>query len=57
MSWLMHRTPPNQASVTVILLVVSVPVLSLQMVVAPPIVSQALRCRTRLLSRYIFIIE
>lgn len=33
--------PPNQPSVTVILFSVSVPVLSLQMAVAPPMVSQA----------------
>jgi len=39
---------------TVILLVVSVPVLSEQIAVALPIVSQASRCRTRLLSCIIF---
>jgi len=38
---------------TVIRLVVSVPVLSEQIVVALPIVSQAYKCRTRLLSAII----
>jgi hypothetical protein len=37
----------RQTLTTVILDVVSVPVLSLQMVVALPMVSQALKCRTR----------
>ena len=42
---------------TVIRLVVSVPVLSEQMVVAPPMVSHALKCRTRLLSFNILLTE
>mmetsp|Transcript_21596 Transcript_21596/g.43794 ORF Transcript_21596/g.43794 Transcript_21596/m.43794 type:complete len:334 (+) Transcript_21596:320-1321(+) len=42
---------------TVIFDVVSVPVLSLQIVVAPPMVSQALKCRTRFWSRNIFLTE
>lgn len=42
---------------TVILLVVSVPVLSEQMAVAFPIVSHASKCRTKLLSFIIFLTE
>ena len=42
---------------TVMRLVVSVPVLSEQMAVALPMVSQASRCRTRLLSFIIFLSE
>jgi hypothetical protein len=42
---------------TVMLLVVSVPVLSEQMVVAEPMVSQALSSRTRTMSLIIFFIE
>lgn len=42
---------------TVIRFVVSVPVLSEQMAVAFPIVSQASKCRTRLLSFIIFYLK
>ena len=46
--------PAMYAWTTVIRFVVSVPVLSEQIVVAFPIVSQASRCRTKLLSAIIF---
>ena len=42
---------------TVILLVVRVPVLSEQIAVDPPMISQALRCLTSALSSIIFPIE
>uniref|UniRef100_A0A0A8XUW1 Uncharacterized protein n=1 Tax=Arundo donax TaxID=35708 RepID=A0A0A8XUW1_ARUDO len=49
--------PPKCASTTVILFMVRVPVLSLQIVVADPIVSQDESLLTRALSRIIFRIE
>ena len=51
------RPPAMTPAVTVMRFSVSVPVLSLQMVVAPPIVSHAARKRTRLLSFIIFWVE
>jgi len=45
-----NEVPQMKLRTTVIRLVVNVPVLSEQMVVALPIVSQAYRCLTRLLS-------
>uniref|UniRef100_A0A0A9CWT6 Uncharacterized protein n=1 Tax=Arundo donax TaxID=35708 RepID=A0A0A9CWT6_ARUDO len=48
--------PQTQAFTTDMRLVVSVPVLSLQMTVAEPIVSQAANCRTNALSFIIFFI-
>ncbi len=45
----LHFSPANNAEETVITLVVSVPGLSVQIVVALPIVSQAYKWRTRLL--------
>jgi len=50
-------TPPRRAATTVIRFSVSVPVLSEQMAVAPPIVSQAARTRTKLLSFIILRME
>mmetsp|Transcript_60784 Transcript_60784/g.162517 ORF Transcript_60784/g.162517 Transcript_60784/m.162517 type:complete len:294 (+) Transcript_60784:619-1500(+) len=50
-------SPAMRTRTTVMRPVVSVPVLSEQMVVADPIVSHALRWRTRLLSRIIFLTE
>ena len=47
----------KKACTTVMRLVVKVPVLSEQMVVALPMVSQASKCRTRLLSAIIFFTE
>lgn len=44
----------NKVSIVAYLLVVRVPVLSEQMAVALPIVSQASKCRTKLLSFIIF---
>mmetsp|Transcript_211 Transcript_211/g.230 ORF Transcript_211/g.230 Transcript_211/m.230 type:complete len:214 (+) Transcript_211:727-1368(+) len=49
--------PANQPSTTVIRFSVRVPVLSEQMAVAPPMVSQAANTRTKLLSFIIFFIE
>ena len=49
-----HDRPPNHPSVTVILFSVSVPVLSEQIAVAPPMVSHAASTRTKLLSCIIF---
>ena len=46
--------PAIHNSTTVILFSVKVPVLSLQILSAPPIVSQASRCLTRLFSFLIF---
>ena len=46
--------PSQKRRTTCILFCVSVPVLSEQMTVAEPIVSQATSCRTRLLARVIF---
>jgi len=54
---LVYDAPPHHILTTVILEVVSVPVLSEQMVVAPPMVSHALRCRTRFWSLSIFFTE
>mmetsp|Transcript_122106 Transcript_122106/g.182354 ORF Transcript_122106/g.182354 Transcript_122106/m.182354 type:complete len:269 (+) Transcript_122106:854-1660(+) len=51
------NTSEQKILTTVILEVVRVPVLSEQMVVAPPIVSHALRCRTRFWSLSIFLTE
>jgi hypothetical protein len=48
-AWL-SLTPLNQPSTTVMRFSVSVPVLSLQMAVAPPMVSHAASTRTKLLS-------
>mmetsp|Transcript_8895 Transcript_8895/g.23261 ORF Transcript_8895/g.23261 Transcript_8895/m.23261 type:complete len:434 (+) Transcript_8895:509-1810(+) len=52
-----YKWPPHRRRTTVIRPVVRVPVLSLQMVVADPMVSQALRCRTRFWSAIIFLTE
>mmetsp|Transcript_8763 Transcript_8763/g.20683 ORF Transcript_8763/g.20683 Transcript_8763/m.20683 type:complete len:303 (-) Transcript_8763:996-1904(-) len=49
--------PPAQMRTTVIFDVVNVPVLSEQMVVAPPMVSHADKCRTRFWSLSIFLTE
>jgi hypothetical protein len=51
------RVPPSHASITVIWPSVNVPVLSEQMLVAPPIVSHACRWRTKLLSLVIAFME
>ena len=56
-SWSLKSFPASQACTTVMRLVVNVPVLSLQMFVAPPMASHALSLLTRLLSLYIFCIE
>mmetsp|Transcript_48749 Transcript_48749/g.115777 ORF Transcript_48749/g.115777 Transcript_48749/m.115777 type:complete len:232 (+) Transcript_48749:1840-2535(+) len=52
-----RESPPLHTLTTVILPVVSVPVLSEQIVVALPIVSHALRCLTRFWSSIIFLTE
>jgi hypothetical protein len=54
---LANLTPANHPSVTDILFSVSVPVLSEQMAVAPPMVSQAASTRTKLLSFIILPME
>ena len=48
-----HMRPANQPATTVMRFSVSVPVLSEQMVVAPPMVSHAASTRTKLASRII----